>query len=197
MMTKATKGIRNNIIKLDAFYTIVGVVVAFTVATVLLVLYITLPSFDYKAFAQEENNETVADTIDSNTTNPSNLTSSNTTLVDFVSNMEQIRGHLNAAVMNKEAGNNTLAKAHTLHPIAEIYSSIEPQISNTNATLNETLATNLNQFSKMVNTSSVDDFDTQSQKINGLLNQTVSRLFQMRLQIITHSNWASYQTCCQ
>jgi hypothetical protein len=87
--------------------------------------------------------------------------------------MEQIRGHLNAAVMNKEAGNNTLAKAHTLHPIAEIYSSIEPQISNTNATLNETLATNLNQFSKMVNTSSVDEFDTQSQKINGLLNQTV------------------------
>ena len=100
--------------------------------------------------------------------------------------------------MNKEAGNNTLAKAHTLHPIAEIYSSIEPQISNTNATLNETLATNLNQFSKMVNTSSVDDFDTQSQKINGLLNQTVTiGLFQMRLQIITHSNWASYQTCCQ
>ena len=100
----------------------------------------------------------------------------NSTQVDFVSNMEQIRGHLNAAVMNKEAGNNTLAKAHTLHPIAEIYSSIEPQISNTNATLNETLATNLNQFSKMVNTSSVDDFDTQSQKINGLLNQTVQQV---------------------
>jgi hypothetical protein len=50
----------------------------------------------------------------------------NSTLVDFSSNIEQIRGHLNAAVMNKEAGNNTLAKAHTLHPIAEIYSIIEP-----------------------------------------------------------------------
>jgi hypothetical protein len=53
--------------------------------------------------------------------------------------------------MNKEAGNNTLAKAHTLHPIAEIYSSIEPQISN--VTLNETLATSLNQLSQIVNTS--------------------------------------------
>jgi hypothetical protein len=118
------------------------------------------------ALAQEQNNNTNAST---STTSPE----LNSTQVDFVSNMEQIRGHLNAAVMNKEAGNNTLAKAHTLHPIAEIYSSIEPQISNTNATLNETLATNLNQFSKMVNTSSVDEFDTQSQKINGLLNQTV------------------------
>jgi molybdopterin converting factor small subunit len=77
--------------------------------------------------------------------------------------------------MNKEAGNSTLAEAHTLHPIAEIYSSIEPQISNANATLNETLATNLNQLSEMVNTSSIDKFDTQSQKINGLLNQTVQQ----------------------
>jgi hypothetical protein len=128
----------------------------------------TNPSSDHTmaAFAQEQNNNTNAST---STTSPE----LNSTQVDFVSNMEQIRGHLNAAVMNKEAGNNTLAKAHTLHPIAEIYSSIEPQISNTNATLNETLATNLNQFSKMVNTSSVDEFDTQSQKINGLLNQTV------------------------
>ena len=58
--------------------------------------------------------------------------------------------------MNKEAGNSTLAEVHTLHPIAEIYSSIEPQISNANASLNETLATNLNQLSEMVNTSSID-----------------------------------------
>ncbi|MGH9974860.1 MAG: hypothetical protein ACRD8Z_03355, partial [Nitrososphaeraceae archaeon] len=131
----------------------------------------TNPSSDHTmaALAQEQNNNTNAST---STTSPE----LNSTQVDFVSNMEQIRGHLNAAVMNKEAGNNTLAKAHTLHPIAEIYSSIEPQISNTNATLNETLATNLNQFSKMVNTSSVDEFDIQSQKINGLLNQTVQQV---------------------
>lgn len=137
----------------------------------LILLSATNPSSDHTmaALAQEQNNNTNAST---SATSPE----LNSTQVDFVSNMEQIRGHLNAAVMNKEAGNNTLAKAHTLHPIAEIYSSIEPQISNTNATLNETLATNLNQFSKMVNTSSVDDFDTQSQKINGLLNQTVQQV---------------------
>lgn len=88
-------------------------------------------------FAQEQINNTA-------TLTPITDQGLNSTQVDFASNIEQIRSHLNAAVMNKEAGNNTLAKAHTLHPIAEIYSSIEPQISN--VTLNETLATNLNQL---------------------------------------------------
>jgi hypothetical protein len=76
--------------------------------------------------------------------------------------------------MNKEAGNNTLAKAHTLHPIAEIYTSLEPQISN--VTLDENLATNLNQLSQIVNTSSTAEFDAQSKKINGLLNQTAQEV---------------------
>ena len=159
-------GKKQHSIALNEWYIKVGFI--FGVFLLLILLSATNPSSDHTmaAFAQEQNNNTNASI---STTSPE----LNSTQVDFVSNMEQIRGHLNAAVMNKEAGNNTLAKAHTLHPIAEIYSSIEPQISNTNATLNETLATNLNQFSKMVNTSSVDEFDTQSQKINGLLNQTV------------------------
>ena len=100
----------------------------------------------------------------------------NSTLVDFSSNIEQIRGHLNAAVMNKEAGNNTLAKAHTLHPIAEIYSTIEPQITNANTTLNETLSANLNQLSRIVNMSLAKEFDSQSKKISGLLNQTIKQV---------------------
>ncbi|MDW3605004.1 MAG: hypothetical protein QOK67_08190 [Nitrososphaeraceae archaeon] len=159
-------GKKQHSIALNEWYIKVGFISG--VFLLLSLLSATNPSSDHTmvALAQEQNNNTNAST---STTSPE----LNSTQVDFVSNMEQIRGHLNAAVMNKEAGNNTLAKAHTLHPIAEIYSSIEPQISNTNATLNETLATNLNQFSKMVNTSSVDEFDTQSQKINGLLNQTV------------------------
>jgi hypothetical protein len=159
-------GKKQHSVALNEWYLKVGFI--FGVFLLLILLSATNPSSEHTmaAFAQEQNNNTNAST---STTSPE----LNSTQVDFVSNMEQIRGHLNAAAMNKEAGNNTLAKAHALHPIAEIYSSIEPQISNTNATLNETLATNLNQFSKMVNTSSVDEFDTQSQKINGLLNQTV------------------------
>src|SRR5918995_378685 len=148
------------------------------VVLLLLTIYIILPlDFTTSVFAQEQNNNNPSS---STPTSPSDanktISDLNSTQVDFVSNIEQIRGHLNAATMNKEAGNNSLAKAHTLHPIAEIYSSIEPLISNANSTLNETLASNLNQLSQMVNTSSTDEFGAESQKINGLLNQTVQEV---------------------
>jgi hypothetical protein len=176
MMIKTSKGTSDDNIKLNSFYALVGVVVvAFTAAgTELLILYnnISPPSFDYRVFAQEEDNMT---TTADKTTNTTNL-SSNTTLIDFVSNIEQIRAHLDAAMMNKQAGNNSLAQAHTLHPIAEIYSSIEPQIANANMTLNQTLASNLNVLSQMVNSSTTDEFNTQAQKINGLVNQTVKQV---------------------
>jgi maltose-binding protein MalE len=163
-------------IKLNSFYALIGVViVAFTAGTALLVLYnnTSPPSFDYRVFAQEEDNQTT--TTADNTTSSTNL-SSNTTLIDFVSNIEQIKAHLDAAMMNKQAGNNSLAQAHTLHPIAEIYSSIEPQIANANMTLNQTLASNLNELSQIVNSSTTDEFNTQAQKINGLVNQTVKQV---------------------
>ena len=174
MVIKTNKGTRHDNIKLNSFYALIGVV-AFTAGTALLVLYnnTSLPSFDYRVFAQEEDNQTT--TTADNTTSSTNL-SSNTTLIDFVSNIEQIKAHLDAAMMNKQAGNNSLAQAHTLHPIAEIYSSIEPQIANANMTLNQTLASNLNELSQMVNSSTTDEFNTQAQKINGLVNQTVKQV---------------------
>jgi hypothetical protein len=79
-------------------------------------------------------------------------------------------------MMNKQAGNNSLAQSHTMHPIEEIYSSIEPQIANVNMTLNQTLSSNLNELSQMVNSSTTDEFNTQAQKINGLVNQTVKQV---------------------
>src|SRR5919106_813363 len=177
MVIKTSKGMRDDNIKLNSFYALIGVVVvvAFTAGTVLLILYnnISPPSFDYRVFAQEEDNKTT--TVSDNTT-ATNLTNSNTTLIDFVSNIEQIRAHLDAAMMNKQTGNNSLAQAHTLHPIAEIYSSIEPQIANANMTLNQTLASTLNELSQMVNSSATDEFNTQAQKINRLVNQTVKQV---------------------
>ncbi len=178
MIRKTSEETRDDNIKLNSSYALIGVVVvvAFAVATALLILYSNtspLPSsFDYRVFAQQEDNKT---TSADDTTNTTNL-SSNSTLIDFVSNIEQIRAHLNAAMMNKQAGNNSLAQAHTLHPIAEIYSSIEPQIANANMTLNQTLASNLNELSQMVNSSTTDEFNTQAQKINGLVNQTVKQV---------------------
>lgn len=110
--------------------------------------------------------------------NATNMSSSvsNSSLVHFDSNMEQIRGHLDQAVANKEIGNTTLAKAHTLHPIEEIYSSIEVQIDSTDPSLNQSLSSSLNQLSNMVDNSSVEEFMTRALDINGLLNDTVGKV---------------------
>src|ERR671911_350678 len=157
-----------------------GFILATTSLLVLLLLtiYIILPlDFTTSVFAQEQNNNNSISSASTSSSDANKTISDlNSTQVDFVSNIEQIRGHLNAATMNKEAGNNSLAKAHTLHPIAEIYSSIEPLISNANTTLNNTLASDLNQLSQVVNTSSLDEFGAQSQKINALLNQTIQQV---------------------
>jgi hypothetical protein len=147
------------------------------ISVLLLTAYIIVQTdLATSVFAQEQNNSLIpsSSALDKGTNATTN--DINSTQVDFVSNIEQIRGHLNAAVMNKEARNNSLAKAHSLHPIAEIYSTIEPSISNINSTLNTTLASDLSQFSQMVNVSSLDEFEEQSKKINGTLNQTIQRV---------------------
>lgn len=110
--------------------------------------------------------------------NATNMSSSvsNSSLVHFDSNIEQIRGHLDQAVANKEIGNTTLAKAHTLHPIEEIYSSIEVLIDSTDPSLNQSLSSSLNQLSNMVDNSSAEEFMTRALDINGLLNDTVGKV---------------------
>jgi hypothetical protein len=97
----------------------------------------------------------------------------NATLVEFVSNIEQIRGHLDQAVVNKESGNNTLAEAHTLHPIEEVYSSIDEQLANQNSTLNQTLSTALQNLASSVANATLEEFHSQTHSINALLNNSV------------------------
>ena len=100
----------------------------------------------------------------------------NSTLIDFASNIEQIRGHLEQAVSNKELGNITLAKAHTLHPIDEIYSSIEVQIDASDPTLNQSLSSSLNQLSNSVDNATIEEFKTKASDVNGLLNETSEKV---------------------
>jgi S-adenosylmethionine/arginine decarboxylase-like enzyme len=98
------------------------------------------------------------------------------TLVEFVSSIEQIRGHLDQAIINKESGNNTLAQAHSLHPIEEVYSSIEDQLVNQNSTLNQTLSAALQNLSSTVTDANLQDFESQIDYVNMLLNNSVLTL---------------------
>src|SRR5215216_5880679 len=106
------------------------------------------------------------------------------TLVEFVSSIEQIRGHLEQALINKESGNNTLAQTHSLHPIEEVYSSIEDQLVNQNSTLNQTLSGALQNLSSTVTNATIIEVveyqDAQAfiHRAESIFKSSVSRMNQ-------------------
>jgi hypothetical protein len=112
-------------------------------------------------------NETTTTTVTTSATAP------DVTLVEFVSSIEHISGHLDQALINKESGNNTLAQTHSLHPIEEVYSSIEDQLVNQNSTLNQTLSGALQNLSSTVTNATLQDFESQIDYVNMLLNNSV------------------------
>jgi hypothetical protein len=98
----------------------------------------------------------------------------NATLVEFVSSIEQIRGHLDQALVNKESRNNTLAQTHALHPIEEkVYSNIEDQLANQSNILNQTLSAALQNLPSSVTDAVLRDFESQIDYVNMLLNGSV------------------------
>jgi uncharacterized protein (DUF697 family) len=97
----------------------------------------------------------------------------NSTLIDFASNIEQIRGHLDQAVVNKESGNDTLTVTHSLHPIEEVYSSIEGLLARQNSTLNQTLSLALQELSSGAANSTASQFKNQTSAVDMLLNDAV------------------------
>jgi hypothetical protein len=103
-------------------------------------------------------------------------TAPNATFVEFVSNVEQIRGHLDQALVNKESGNDTLAQAHTLHPIEEVYASIEEQLVSQNGTLNETLSVALQDLSSSVPNVGPEEFGSRIDSINSQLDNIMQTL---------------------
>jgi hypothetical protein len=129
------------------------------------------------AASSNENMTTTTPSSANATTSAANGTTTgnlpNATLVEFISNIEQIRGHLGQALINIESGNNTLAQAHTLHPIEEVYSSIEDQLANQNTTRNQTLSVALQNLSSSVTNATLQDFEGQTDYVNMLLNDSV------------------------
>src|SRR5919108_706910 len=121
-------------------------------------------------------NDTNNVTNETTTTTTTSATAPDVTWVEFVSSIEQIRGHLDQALINKESGNNTLAQAHSLHPIEEVYSSIEDQLVNQNITLNQTLSVALQNLSSTVTNATLQDIQTQVDYVDMLLNNSIQAL---------------------
>jgi hypothetical protein len=93
--------------------------------------------------------------------------------IEYVYNIEQMKGHLDQAILNKENGNDTLTRAHILHPIVEIYDFIEAPLVTVDSNLNHTLYTSLNELSQDVENLDVSKFTEETEKSNQMLNDAI------------------------
>ncbi|HEU5462136.1 MAG TPA: hypothetical protein VFU79_07680 [Nitrososphaeraceae archaeon] len=103
----------------------------------------------------------------------SSSSSLNNTNVDFVTNIEFIKGHLSAAISNKQAGNNELTQTHTFHPISEIYTLIRNQLSSADNELNKTLIDSLNNLTSIVFKSTPVEFVNSADSVKKLLDKAI------------------------
>jgi hypothetical protein len=147
-----------------------------TSCTVLIIPLMSILANPSSLYAQEEGKGTINQDNATVTTVSPTANMPNASSAGFESNVEQIRGHIEQAIINKEADNNTLAKAHTLHPIEEIYSSLAAEISSTDPSLNQSLSSSLNELSNTVDNSTVEEFKTRATDLSGLLNETISKV---------------------
>ena len=93
--------------------------------------------------------------------------------IEYVYNIEQMKGHLEQAIVNKEDGNNTLTQAHILHPIVEIYDFIEAPLVTVDSNPKHTLYTSLNELSQNVEKLDLSQFTEETEKSNQLLNDAI------------------------
>lgn len=103
---------------------------------------------------------------------PSSI-SLNETNVDFATNIEYMKGHLSAAISNKQAGNNELVQTHSFHPIKEIYTLIRDQLSSADTELNKTLINSLNNLTSIVYTSTPAEFTDSTTSVKSLLDKAI------------------------
>jgi hypothetical protein len=106
----------------------------------------------------------------------SSSNSLNQTNVDFATNIEFIKGHLSAAISNKQIGNNELAQTHSFHPISEIYTLIRDQLSSVDNKLNNTLINSLNNLTSVISTSTSDEFIDSASSVKNLLDNAVIKV---------------------
>lgn len=94
----------------------------------------------------------------------------------FHANIEEIKGHIEKAEMNKLSGNDTLALGHTLHPIEEVLSLVTIPLSDTDSMLNVTYSERLHKLSEAAPNHNIsnEEFANQSQSLIDLSNQVIT-----------------------
>ncbi|HET6588531.1 MAG TPA: hypothetical protein VFG45_00030 [Candidatus Nitrosocosmicus sp.] len=103
-------------------------------------------------------------------------------LVNFTSKIKQIDGHLNASLLNKYDGNESLALAHAEHPIGELYPFVGPQIAITNQSLNQSLYLILMDIPEYSKNSTNEEYLSVIQSTQNLLKDIINEVIPKNLQ---------------
>lgn len=93
---------------------------------------------------------------------------------DFAANIEFIRGHLEMAVANKNAGEIELAAAHAGHPVEEVYSLITVPLASADAELDEELDATLVALANGIDDMSASEVESAAADINAMLDDAMA-----------------------
>ena len=92
---------------------------------------------------------------------------------DYIKNTEYIKGHLEQAVANKQAGNTELAIAHSGHPIIEVFVLMEGPLAEVSPERAEALKEALEALPNSVQSDTVQAFSQKVAEITGMLDEAV------------------------
>jgi hypothetical protein len=94
---------------------------------------------------------------------------------EFHGYLEQMKGHLDASIINIQNNNSVLAVAHALHPIVEIVDIINNRLIQTNETLTKEFSSNLNQYVQTVRSDNLNKIIIEKTELEKLLNDALDQ----------------------
>lgn len=93
---------------------------------------------------------------------------------EFAANLAYIRGHLDQALANRQAGNLELAAAHAGHPVHEVYSLIEAELTENDPELGEQLEQGLTNLANEIADLTPEQVQTEVAELVTLLDRAES-----------------------
>ena len=94
---------------------------------------------------------------------------------EFYGYLEQMKGHLDASIINVQSNNSVLAVAHALHPIEEIVDIINNRLIQTNETLTKEFSSKLNQYVQTVRSDNINKIIIEKTELEKLLNDALDQ----------------------
>src|SRR5215204_934481 len=94
---------------------------------------------------------------------------------EFHGYLEQMKGHLDASIINVQSNNSVLAVAHALHPIEEIVDIINNRLIQTNETLTKEFSSKLNQYVQTVRSDNINKIIIEKTELEKLLNDALDQ----------------------